>query len=584
MPIRYLKKLLIVSDSKNLLSKPNFIWFALSLVMTAYFGLVSLQHAFSQNYIIQDDARHHVVWLQRFIDPDLFPNDLIANYFEAVAPLGFKGVYWLMAQVGVESLVLAKFLPLILGLVTAAYCFAISLQLLPIPFGAFTASVILTQCLWLDDNLTPGVARSFAYPLFCAFLYYLLKRSLVPCLIAIALQGLFYPQLLLVEMAVLTLRLIRWEQGHFRLSRVKADYQLWLAALVVTAIVLLPFSLATSDFGAVVTAAQAKLMPEYAEEGRSRYFINNPVAFWIGGDSGIDIPLYPPIILIGFLWPLSLKCSPLARYISRQAVLLGETVLASLGMFFLAHILFLKLHLPTRYTMHSLRVVLALAAGMTIVLLLDAGLNWLIEQQQAQKALSLKSRVAIAGLSVFAVASLVVPAIPNIFLSAHLQIAGRDPQVYEFFAEQPKDILIASLAEDANNLPAFSQRSVLVAREFALPYHTGYYSQIRQRAVDLIEAQYSPDITEVQAVIQKYGIDFWLVEPESFTASYLAKNPWWKRWLHQYEPAISEAKLRLEQGQTSALAQLTNQCSALQTEKFTVVTAACLMESQPSRL
>lgn len=34
---------------------------------------------------------------------------------------------------------------------------------------------------------------------------------------------------------------------------------------------------------------------------------------------------------------------------------------------------------------------------------------------------------------------------------------------------QPQDIRIASLAEEANNIPTFAQRSILVGREYAIP-------------------------------------------------------------------------------------------------------------------
>ncbi len=88
-------------------------------------------------------------------------------------------------------------------------------------------------------------------------------------------------------------------------------------------------------------------------------------------------------------------------------------------------------------------------------------------------------------------------------------IVGGVPELYEFFQQQPQGIVIASLVDEVNNLPTFSKRSILVGSEYAIPYHQGYYHRkFRQRTIELIQAQYSQDLTDVQQLIQKYGIDF----------------------------------------------------------------------------
>lgn len=62
-------------------------WFSLSLTFSAIYSILGLREAFSSEYVVQDDARQHVFWMLRFLDPELFPQDLIANYFQSVAPL-----------------------------------------------------------------------------------------------------------------------------------------------------------------------------------------------------------------------------------------------------------------------------------------------------------------------------------------------------------------------------------------------------------------------------------------------------------------------------------------------------------------
>jgi len=85
---------------------------------------------------------------------------------------------------------------------------------------------------------------------------------------------------------------------------------------------------------------------------------------------------------------------------------------------------------------------------------------------------------------------------------------GEVPALYEFF-QSSLDILIASLAEEANNHRHFPTVD-FGRQEYAIP-QVGYYRQFRQR-IDLIRAQYSPDLAQVQNLLRTYGVDFWLLE------------------------------------------------------------------------
>jgi len=64
---------------------------------------------------------------------------------------------------------------------------------------------------------------------------------------------------------------------------------------------------------------------------------------------------------------------------------------------------------------------------------------------------------------------------PNLFWQKYFPgtsgyIVGGEPLLYQFLRRQPNDIRIASLTEEANNLPTFAGRSVLVAKTYADPY------------------------------------------------------------------------------------------------------------------
>lgn len=550
-------------------------WFSLSLTFSVLYSAIALQEAFSSAYVVQDDARQHVFWMQRFLDPTLFKHDLIANYFQSVAPAGYSALYQLAAAVGINPLVFNKLLPLVLGLMTSSYCFGVCLEILPIPVAGFIATLLLNQNLWIgSDDLVSATPKAFADLLLLAFLYYLLKRSLLPCLVAIALLGLFYPQGVFLCAGILILQLVRWQNGRFRLSQNQQNYLFCGAGLGVILLVMLPYALTSSEFAPVITAAEARILPEFSPGERSEFFQEEPTNFWLNGKrSGLfHKALFTPVTLCtALLLPvvqLFPSQFPLIKQLKPSIWVLPQLLLVSLGMFFAAHAVLFKLHLPSRYTSHSFRLIVVLASGIALTVILNALLYW--ASAPAKSYLPWRQFIALAATALIGGTLILYPSfVKNFPHTAY--IVGRVPVLYEFFQKQPKDSLIASLADEANNIPTFAQRSILVGREYAIPYHLGYYRQFRQRTLDLIQAQYSPNWAEVQSFIQKYKVDFWLLDKRAFTPEYLASN----RWLQPFEPATEEALENLKQGTLPALSSVMKKCSVIETESLIVLKAPC---------
>ncbi|NJO80131.1 MAG: hypothetical protein HC827_17530 [Cyanobacteria bacterium RM1_2_2] len=543
------------------------IWFLLSLAIPLYFGLISLHYAFSQDYLIQDDARLHIVWLQQLVDSDLFPADLLANYYQTIQATGFKAFYWIMAQVGISPLLLAKLLPPFLALIATGYLFHLTLLLLPMPACGFLTTLLLNQNIWLKDDLISATPRAFIYPLFTAFLYYLLRRSPVPLLIALTLTSLFYPQVALVELGILTLRL--WS-GESRKNY--KPYALWLTAVILVGITVLPFQQQiTAQFGEILTAAEMQQMPEFGLNGRREYFGVDPVSFAFRGASGLRLPLFPPILWASLGLPILLRTqSPTVNAMTSEVKLLLQIGVASVTLFLLAHLLFPQLYLPSRYTFYSFRIGMPLAAGIVLWIGLAAGWRWWRRLSQP----SFLQKFSMGLVSLFAVAVVVIPAIPALFLDTQGWIVGTQPQIYQFLAEQPKDTLIASLTPETDNLPAFTQRSVLVSRELALAYHPAFYDTMQQRMSDLLAAQYSSDLATLQAVIQKYGIDFWLLDQQFASPDYLAQQDWLR--YSSVQNTVDATIRRLEQGTVPAIRQTFAACTAISENNLIVLKATCI--------
>jgi hypothetical protein len=570
-----LSELLLTPVAKTPRSRLMF-WFCLSLTFAFVYGILAWKEAFSSAYLVQDDARQHVFWMRRFTDPELFPNDLIADYFQSVAPWGYTLFYRLFALLGIDPLLLSKLLPMGLGLGAAAYGFGVGLQLLPVPLTGFLASLLVSQVVWGHEDIASASPRAFMPLIFLAFLYYLHRRSLLPCLVAIALEGLFYPQYVFVFAGLLLLQPLRWQRG-VRFSSNKQDYWFCIAGLAVAFLVMLPFALTSSAFGPTITVAEARQLPEFYPGGRSVFFNEDPLFFWlIGIRSGVFPHFLPQIMALGVLLPFLLKFPhrfPLARQVTQQISTLLHLPIVGLGLFFLAHMVLFKLHLPSRYTAYTLRFAFVLATAVVLTLLLDAGLRWLSRQAQPSWA----ATVWVWGVaSLLTLAILLFPSYAREFPDTNY-VQGEEPELYNFLAQQPKDIVVASLVRKGDVIPTFAQRSLLVGREYAIPYHVGYANSFRQRVIDLLKAQYTLNRAELQQFIQTYGVDYWLIDQASFSRKFLQEE-----WVKQYPSAVEAAKQSLRQQRAPALKRLAKRCTVVASGELSLLDARCLLApSQP---
>ncbi|MDY6783165.1 MAG: hypothetical protein SW833_11580 [Cyanobacteriota bacterium] len=564
-------------------------------------AVAAIEQTFSYSHIVHDDTRQHVFWMQRFIDPGLFPNDLIADYHQSAVPSGFKAFYRFMAEVGIDPLWLNRFIPILLGLVTTGYCFGICSEILPVPSAGFIATVFLNQNLWGHSDLISGTPRAFLYPFFAAFLYYLLRRSLVPLIGSIILLGLFYPPPLLLVAGMSVIRL--WDWRNWRFSRDRRDYWIAVVGIITVAAILLPYILASSDFGPTLTLAEAKELPELGAQGRKEFFSAQPRRFWLwSGRSGffprewkrLPHQYFLFIFIVGLFLPLLGRFSsrfPLVKKINPRAVtLLPELIAVSTFWYLAAHALLFKLYLPSRFTEHSFRIVGPIAASITLIVVLEAILNFCKEKSH----ISYKQRqlISVGATGILLVLFISSPVLVETSSRTRLQLnnykVGNAKPLYRFLRKQPKDILIASLAAEANNIPTHARRSVLIASEYSNPYQMGYYRQFRERMDNLIRAQYSQDIEDVKDFIQKYGIDFWMLNRDAFTGEYFLKNSLLKQFLQQEfkeDPLVrfvTQTRLEMESGNRPILAEFVQKCAVFEMERLVLLEAECIANSSPA--
>ncbi len=501
-------------------------WFAFAMLYAVGCVALALRQAFASEYLLADDVREHVFWMFRFIDPRLFPHDTMADYFQSLAPSGYASLYWLLTRVGIDPLVASKLLPSLLSLVAVGYFFALAARVFRSPAVATFAAILFCQCLWSNSDLSSATPRAFFYPLFVAFLYYDIRGSLAGVLVTVGLEGFFFPPAALLSLGVLALDCLQWEK-RFKIALVKdaRRYVVFAAAFVLTLSCLAPYLHRVGTFGPLVTYAQARQMPEFGPAGRVPVFFPSFWDYWISGNAGIHTPpTRPPWFLAAFLWPL-LRCLPnqfpLLTAVLRGARPMSQMVGAGLGLFFAAHLLLFRLYLPNRYTQPTMRVLFTLAAGGVLVALLDAALRW-AETRSGRRRLV--SAAAVIGLSTVLLGLVLgFPLLLSNFPTASY-VEGTDPELYRFFARQPPTSRIASLSNEANNLPTFCRRSITVGAECAVPFHPAYYLPLRARGIQLAHAQYSADLQVVQQCVRDQQIDFWLLDRNAFSRNYQRNN------------------------------------------------------------
>ncbi len=303
--------------------------------------------------------------------------------------------------------------------------------------------------------------------------------------------------------------------------------------------------------------------------------MSNLWIFFISGRRSGIVPqnLFLPRILIVGLFLLILiifpRRLPLAEQIKPNIILLLQIWQAGVALFVAAYLLLFRLHLPSRYTNHSFQIILAIATAIVLCITLDSVFRW-VTQQLSSRSHRILGLIFIGFLGILLIGDSSLWS--NFYEFGYKK--GKSQAVYQFFAQQPKDIMIALISEEVNYIPTFYQRSVLVAWEYAIPYHLGYYSHIKQRATKLILAQYHSDIRLIQDFINTYEIDFIILDRQAFMPEYVLQNRWLIQWYHQIGNQI---EVNLQNGMIPAIVSTIDKCLISETENLFVLEADCFL-------
>jgi hypothetical protein len=544
-------------------------WLVLSLALAVAYSIPGLRLTLGDELVVADDARQHVFWMQRFGDPSLFPGDLVADYYTFLAPPGYTALYRVVGEMGVAPLTFNKVLPLALVVVGAALMFTLLMDVAGIPWVAFVGSAIFSQLAWMRDDIPSGTPRAFSYSLLLALLVALMRWRAAPSVprgalvVAIViLHALMYPSAALIALGVVMLAAVK--EAVAGKGRQRALLPVIAAACLVAVIAILLRSVSAGPFGELYDTATVRAMPEFAPGGPFEYWNANPWEFWLlGSRSGLVAEVRPSIALCGAVLPLLLLRPdrfPLARQL-RGLDLLAFPVVAGLVLFLTAHALFPRLYIPSRFMHYTVRAVLAPAAAVVIALVVDRIVKSASPRTRARRVALVIAFVALV---------LAYPLYASDYPIAAYHRTQAD-ELHRFLRAQPVDSVVATLSTLADDIPTFAARQVLVSPHYAFPIHSAYYDRLRERATDLIAAQYTDDPERLASVLRRWSIDYWLLDTGYERVPYL-KSP----WLRLFQRASTAAAAFLERG-GEPLTTTLSQCAVVSGGGYRLLEARCML-------
>lgn len=464
--------------------------------------------ALNSPFVINDDVRQQIYWMQQWQDPGLYPGDLLTAYARQYVSWGVKALYWLAAFF-ISPLWFSKILTGLLFVWLSCLLFRLGASLGGRPLAWTVAAVSWLMPFFLE-NLSGGLARAFALPLLAWFWLAWLNGKPISLALALLAQAIFIPYIFPVAAGAL---ILAWFSARFT-SIPPPPFPKHLGHFCIIAaaaalVYLFNLNLSQAGFGPLVSAAGLAARPEFGPQGRYAIF-PVPRVFWeflVPWGSLAPLPELGPVLGgLAIAGQLSLAAWGAVR-LGREKSLAGLAsfgfiLLSSLACFILARLFLLKLFVPNRYLIYTLML------GYVVIL----SRLWLAPFQSR-----VWPRRLPALLVIFAA----------ILGSARLQ--GTEifdysmyRPLYAALAQTPKDALIAGHPNLMDNVLTFGKRPVFASFELAHPWSQGYWEKVQPRLEELFTAYYATDPEIIKQFCRKYRIDFLVVDDRHFTAAFLA--------------------------------------------------------------
>ncbi len=493
-------------------------------------------------YLVNDDVRQQIYWMQRWLDPGLYQDDLLTRYAQAYVPWGVQAVYWLASWL-VEPVTFSNILTGILYVISAGFVFGIGLQFRD-DLTAVLATVSFFLCAAFLHKMAGGLSRTYVVPLLAAYLYFLSVGRVFAASIVILLESIFNPYVFMLCFLTHGLYVAhKFGPSLFLRTLDRADGiapglglpRLWgrlaehlprqwlkrsaagfgptpwellllnLPVCIAVLVVAIHYGFGRSpELGGLVSWDQMVGKIEYTAAGRyelvplpsmlyevvrpwlQNLFIGRWAALW--GIPGVLALVVTVRYAIG---------NGTSRVEWSGFTVFGYLLPASLILYTFACIFLAKLFVPRRYIEYSLNFLNCMALGVCLRLV--------------------AARLNLRPVAFWVLTTLLVllsaVRLHNMALYDYSPHAG----LFRFLQGVPKESLIAGHPEMMDSVPTFARRKAFVTCELSHTWVQPYWDTIRKRTSDLFRAYYAEDPAEIRRFCREHGISYMVVREEDFS-------------------------------------------------------------------
>lgn len=491
------------------LSKHKVLLLLLGVTLLVY--LYAHWSGVCSQYIINDDVRQQIYWMQEWQDPDLYQDHYLTDYSKQYVPWGVQAIYW-GASHFINPVQFSKILAAVLYVMTGGFLFILASNLRDELSGILTVCVFFHFGFFLGAS-SGGLSRGFVFPLLVLYLIFLSKDKTTKAGIVLMIQSLFNPYLFVLCLFThgLYLAHTQWYCRAFSVQSVSnklpvsPGYLLFLQLPVLAGILLMAakhFIFANPAFGKLVSKDEMVNHIEYTAAGRYE-IIPVPSMFYESiRHFLVDLPvgvLSISAALAGAAIFIYIVISGWYKFMVYRDILKLKffiyLLIASVSLYFLSRIFLMKLFVPSRYLEYSLTVFYCVLAGLIV--------------RSAIESSKIKKHIV---LLVVLLATLGALRLHGVRLFDYRNQAS----LYQFLHTTPKSCLIAGHPEFMDSIMTFSQRKVFLSYELSHPFYKQYWSTIKARTYDFFNAYYSENPFEIKKFCRNYNIDYLVVKDRDF--------------------------------------------------------------------
>lgn len=515
-------------------------------VLVSAAGVYVFSHwsALTNPYVVNEDVRQQIYWMQEWNEPGIFDDDLLTRYAKNYVPWGVQFVYGL-GSFAMNPVQFTKVLTGILFISIAGLLLVLARGLGDDLTALYTVCFYFLMAFFIS-RISGGLSRGFGLLLLIAYLIFMARDRLLEAGMMLLLQSLFNPYIFvlcfvthvlfvahahgrrligrLAELARASSMRDRQALGTEQPTRRASEPRgLTPAEIRRMALTVLPVlggvalmgakyvRLKSDEFGDLVTRADIVNKIEYTALGRFELlppsgllldFIrplayDAPLEVWPG--TGPWFWVFLAVFLVILVFTLGKHTVNMAGF-RVFAYLLGAA-----GILYAASsVLLMRLFLPSRYIEYPLAVFYCLLLAVSLRVI-------------TKKLIS--RRVAFP-----VVTSLTVALGAILLYDQSVMDYSGNAMLLRYLRSTPRTSLIAGHPQVMDNIPTFAARKAFITYELSHTWYKKYWEVIKKRTYDFFQAYYSEDPEAIRRFCRQNGIDYLLVRESDFSPEALREG------------------------------------------------------------